>query len=211
MVTFAPAADFPSGAEIADSQSFAIADMLDRSLPIPDEELHQLRRSFVRLLGLSLEKRIREAHLGSYELANGKLCWFFLKPQNEDALKVHFDGIEGTRDWRALTGFATIASQRDKIIEHEAILALCNTSSCQVQTLCRLSHNEPCCIQRRWKNALVRQEKNASSPKAPVQELVQRRLAGPAACRNNVSYRRRNRTSKYPSHPERASSWTLDP
>lgn len=114
LVTFAPAADFSSGAEIADSQSFAIADMLDRSLPIPDEELHQLRRSFVRLLGLSLEKRVREAHLGSYELANGKLCWFFLKPQNEDALKVHFDGIEGTRDWRALTGFATIASQRDR-------------------------------------------------------------------------------------------------
>jgi hypothetical protein len=113
-VTFAPAADFPSGTEIAGSQSFAISDMLDRSLPIPDDELHQLRRSFVRLLGLSLEKRVREAHLGSYELANGKLCWFFLKPQNEDALKVHFDGIEGTRDWRALTGFATIASQRDR-------------------------------------------------------------------------------------------------
>jgi hypothetical protein len=52
--------------------------------------------------------------LGSYELANGKLCWFFLKPQNEDALKVHFEGIEGTRDWRALTGFATIASQLDR-------------------------------------------------------------------------------------------------
>ncbi|HVB57848.1 MAG TPA: toll/interleukin-1 receptor domain-containing protein [Candidatus Acidoferrales bacterium] len=114
LVTFAPAADFPQVSEIADSQSFAIADMLDRSLPIPDEELHQLRRSFVRLLGLSLEKRIREAHLGSYELANGKLCWFFLKPPNEEALKVHFDGIGGTRDWRALTGFATIASQRDK-------------------------------------------------------------------------------------------------
>lgn len=114
MVTFAPATDFPSGPAIADSRSFAITDMLDRSLPIPDEELHQLRRSFVGLLGLSLEKRIREASLGGYQLANGKLCWFFLKPPSEESLKVHFAGIDGTRDWRALTGFATIGAQRDK-------------------------------------------------------------------------------------------------
>jgi hypothetical protein len=114
LVTFAPVADLPSGAEIAESQSFAVADMLDRSLPITDEQLRQLQRNFVRLLGLSLEKRIREAGLDSYELASGKLCWYFRKPPNEEALKVHFDGIEGKREWRALTGFATLPSQHDR-------------------------------------------------------------------------------------------------
>jgi hypothetical protein len=114
MATFAPAADLLPGVQIADSQSFAVTDILDRSLPVPDDDLRQLQRSFVRLLGLALEKRIRDANLGRYELANGKLCWFFLKPQNEDAFKVHFEGIDGSRDWRALTGFATIASPRDK-------------------------------------------------------------------------------------------------
>jgi hypothetical protein len=114
LVTFAPVEDFPSKVQFLDSQSFAVADILARSLPIPDAELQQLRRGLVRLLGLSLEKRIREANLSSYELANGKLCWFFLKPANEESLKVHFKGVDGTRDWRALTGFATIGSQRDK-------------------------------------------------------------------------------------------------
>jgi hypothetical protein len=114
LLTFAPATDLHPGVQVADSQSFAVADVLNRSLPVSDADLQQLRFNFVRLLRLAFEKRIREAHLGSYELANGRLCWFFLKPQNEDFLKVHFEGIEGTRDWRALTGFATITSQRDR-------------------------------------------------------------------------------------------------
>ena len=108
LVTFAPATDYPPNPEIGESPSFVVADILNRSVPIPDEDLRQLRRSFVRLLGLSLEKRIRELNLSSYELANGKLCWYFLKPTNEESLKAHFNGVDGTRDWRGLTGFATV-------------------------------------------------------------------------------------------------------
>jgi len=114
MVTFAPAADFPSGTEIADSQSFAIADMLDRSLPIPDDELYQLRHSFVRLLGLSFEKRIREAHLGSHELANGKQCWFFLKPQTKTLLRSTLRESKAHATGAPSPDSQTIASQRDR-------------------------------------------------------------------------------------------------
>ncbi len=114
LVTFAPATDFPEGTRFRESNSFVIQDILDRALSVSDEELYQLRLNVVRLLGMSLESRIRQAQLRNYELANGKMCWFFLKPESDDNLKVYFEGIEGKRDWRALTGFATITSKRDK-------------------------------------------------------------------------------------------------
>jgi len=71
------------------------------------------RYLLVRLLKEAWDLWIeRRPGLGIYEMANHVRCSFFLKPADSDALKSWYQGGDGERTWRALTGFWSRTSKR---------------------------------------------------------------------------------------------------
>jgi hypothetical protein len=119
LLSFAAASAYtnrlPPSISITSSESLPVPVVLAGRAECEHLDAKALRNTMVALLRVAWEAWISSRAVGIYELANGKTCAFFLKPDDGDA-KGRFVDMDGKRAWRALTGFWSRTSKRNPAI-----------------------------------------------------------------------------------------------
>lgn len=119
LVSFGKPDDFylneQSSISITDSFSYSTLEFLNGNVSKMRIGRKHARNFVSQLLRMGWEKMIESRGLPTYEFANDKLCFYFVKDFAEND-KVYFKGVKGERTFRQMVGYKSIKVKTDQSI-----------------------------------------------------------------------------------------------